>query len=422
MSANWQKIEDDVLSPAMDRKHLEVLRFQLGGLDSLAIASGDLWLAERERIAEVARAFARNRLSNDHLLMPTEGGFVVIVVCGVDPLYAAALGYALGQAIDRFFLDDNPGRAFHVDVTHLSVSSTELPRVLSGMRGIDPNAARRGAISGSGGDVVGQTSFQFQPVWDAKRETVALYFMESVNTATGKPVAGYRFDISDASERPFADIDEVSLRVSDIALHRLTASGRKTMLGVSVHVSTLLRLSDRARIFKTISELDPELLKHRVVRVCGIVPGFPRLYIRDIVQALSARIPHVVISMSPLEEDLASALQCDAWGVSYQLSPYAGAETMEASIRRMAAVTHGSHKLFLIDGDIDAKKVSMLVEHGADMISSPLIWPRTSEPGDVYRWRSPRPADRAGSRDDAGPSKPGAHAGELVAPANWGGN
>lgn len=380
---------------------LEVVRFQLGGLESIQSAYGDLWPAERERVAEVARVFARNRLSKDHFLIPAEGGFVLVMLTG-DALSAATLGYSLGQTIDQFFHDDDPDRRFNVDVTHRTLAGEDLPAWLSSIRGIDVGRARRGAISGGVSPNLSHTSFVFQPAWGVKQEAVDLYLAESLNTSTGRLVAGYRFDIGASAERPFVDVDEMSLRVSETALSKLWASGRKAMVGVSLHVSSLLRLSSRARIFKAISELDPILLGGRVIRICGVVPEFPRLYLRDIVQSLAVRVPHVVIGMSPLEDDLGSALKSDPWAISYSISPDADAEITTASIRRAAALTHGAGKRFMVDGHIDRGLAGACADIGVDYISSPVIWAPTSAPSGAYRWRSSRLSDDIWLVDERG--------------------
>lgn len=381
---------DRIRQLATNGQTIDVAQFQFIGLEAVKAAYGDRWPAERERVSEVARAFVRKRVRDEDVLIPCESGFVV-VFGALDSMDAAMTAHSIGNSLNSFFLGEDGGK-FKVEVSHQSVSPADLGRFMSGVKAADMSSARRGEIlPGAAADQSGFT-LRFQPVWDAKHEAVTAWFTEALDSVSGDRIPGYRFENDVATRRPFVEIDDVSLRASEVVLKKLFASGRKAMLGVSIHVSSLVKLESRARILNTLAQLDAELLRYRIIRLSGVVPGFPRLYLKETVNALTMRAPHVVVGLSADEEDLSTALQCDPWGICWSAADGWSAEDPAwlARLRKSAAMARARQKRFFVEGDFMPAQARRIADSDVDFIASPLVWQPARAPGGVFKWEASR--------------------------------
>ncbi|MDP3736387.1 MAG: hypothetical protein Q8R02_03300 [Hyphomonadaceae bacterium] len=107
----------------------------------------------------------------------------------------------------------------------------------------------------------------------------------------------------------FAAVDEACLCVSEQAIQELLSQEKQALIGVSIHARTLTNVPACARILALLDRLDRALCRYRVVKIAGVAPGFPRLYLNEIVQLLKARVGNVVIGATWDEPDIAGLLQ-----------------------------------------------------------------------------------------------------------------
>ena len=194
------------------------------------------------------------------------------------------------------------------------------------------------------------------------------------------------------------EIDEITLRASETAMRTMFQSGRKAMLGVSLHVSSLMKVENRSRLLHVISSLDKELCKYRAIRLSGVGPGFPRLYLRDTVGFLRARLPKVFISMNAMEDDCTVGLDSDAGALCLTFSPSArilDASGFPARVHRSAASIRSRAKRLIVEGPLTQVHACQCKEAGADALVSPLIWPPGKFPDGAVRWPASRLEERA---------------------------
>ena len=83
--------------------------------------------------------------------------------------------------------------------------------------------------------------------------------------------------------------------MSEAGIQRLFGSGQKALVGVSVHISSLTSPSSRARILTTLEGFSRDLLRYRLLKITGVAPGFPRIYLAEIVAALKLRVPNCAV-------------------------------------------------------------------------------------------------------------------------------
>lgn len=392
LDVNGRDLVDRLKSIARNGQTIDVAQIQFVGLDRVRAAYADRWRVERDRIQEVARSFIGKRLQNEDVLIPCDNGFVIVF--GVaDSMDAALTAHSVGQALNQFFLGDEAMQNFKVEVTHETLPVRGLSEFMSGMRGADPDKARRGDARQRTAADPANLDLQFQPVWDVKHEAITTYYAEPVDGRTGERVAGYQFEDGAAVSPSLLEIDEAVLRTSEVAMRSMFEAGKKAIVGVPVHISSLVKLENRARILQIISQLDPALCKYRAIKLSGVVPGFPRLYLRDTVGFLAAHIPSIVVSMSATTDDFSTAIDCEASVLAYTLPPSCRVADDPAffnKVRRDAAIARSRSKRILVEGPFTAHHAGVCARCGIDSLASPLVWPPIKAPGGVLKWAASR--------------------------------
>jgi hypothetical protein len=382
---------DRLKQVARNGQSIDIAQIQFVGLEEVRAAYGERWPKERARIQEVARGFVGKRLRREDVLIPCENGFV-IVFGNVDSVDTALTAHAVGHSLRSFFTGEQETRNVSVDVVHESVSAKDLPRFLQGLSRTDISAARRGDVPPGGADP-SAFSLRFQPLWDVSNEAVAAYFAEAVDPASGDRIRGYHFEADAPSPSRLLEIDEITLRASETAMRAMFNSGRKAMLGVSLHVSSLMKVENRSRLLHVISNLDKELCKYRAVRLSGVGPGFPRLYLRDTVGFLRARLPRVFISMNAMQDDFTVGMESEAGGLCFTWPPSArivDASGFPVRLHRTAASLHARSKRVIVEGPLTQAQARQSAAAGVHALASPLIWPPGKFPDGAVRWPASR--------------------------------
>lgn len=379
---------------ARNGQSIDIAQIQFVGLDEVRAAYGDRWPKERERIQNVARNFVGKRLRREDVVIPCESGFV-IVFGNVDSLDTALTAHAVGHSLKTFFTGEQATRGVSVDVVHETVSAGELPSLLQRLSGTEVSAARRGDAPPGATDP-SAFRLRFQPVWDVPNEAVTAYFAEAIDPVSGHCIPGYHFEEDAPSAARLLEIDEITLRASETAMRAMFKSGRKAIVGVSLHVSSLMKVENRSRLLHIISGFDKELCKYRAVRLSGVAPGFPRLYLRDTVGFLRARLPKVFISINAMEDDYTVGLESEAGGLCCTWSPASrilDASGFPARIQRAAASIHSRSKRLIVEGRLSPAQARQCMAAGADALVSALIWPPGKFPDGATRWPASRLED-----------------------------
>ncbi len=375
---------------ARNGQSIDIAQIQFVGLEEVRAAYGDRWPKERERIQNVARNFVGKRLRREDVVIPCENGFV-IVFGNVDSLDTALTAHAVGRSLKTFFTGEH-ATGVSVDVVHETVSARELPQFLQRLSGTEVSAARRGDAPPGAADP-SAFSLRFQPVWDVPNEAITAYFAEAVDPVSGDCIPGYHFEEDAPSAARLLEIDEITLQASETAMRAMFKSGRKAIVGVSLHVSSLMKVENRSRLLQIISSFDRELCKYRAVRLSGVCSGFPRLYLRDTVGFLRARLPKVFISINAMEDDSTVGLESEAGGLCCTWSP--SARILDASgfpvrVQRAAASIHSRSKRLIVEGRLTPPQARQCMAAGADAIVSTLIWPPSKFPDGAARWPASR--------------------------------
>ncbi len=144
--------------------------------------------------------------------------------------------------------------------------------------------------------------------------------------------------------------------------------------------------------------VDRELTRFRVVRIAGVTPGFPRMYLDEALMHVRRVIPNLALATAWNEPDVGSLLQANIAAVGFSLAPSATLPSLQqavlAKVRAAVAAAHSVRKPFFVEGAISPELAMRLSAMGVDLLSSPSIWPPVTQPEGVLKWTADRLTQR----------------------------
>ena len=323
----------------------------------------------------MAHAFIAKRIAGHDVLIPGADGFL-LVFSAHQGLLADAAAQRISKALNDFFIGTEDS-----DV-RLAAKRREMS--VEDLTGAYAPAPKPQADA---------LRFVYRPLWDARRQAVTASFVCPLDVAGG-PLAGWSFETGPDIARPTVEVDEASLNASELALRQLQSSGRKAYVGVNVHVGNLTTQAGLTRLFAAMSSFDRELARLRVVRICGVEAGFPRIYLEDIVRTLRSRAPNLAFALHWSEADIGSALKLQPMAAGFTLPPEGmGGPTraeLQSRVKAASEQAHAHHLPFFVDGHFPGEQAQVLLAAGADRLSSPLVWPHEAQPVAAARWPATR--------------------------------
>ncbi len=384
---------DRIRQLANGRGALDVAQFQFVGLEDICSAYGERWPQQKARIQETAAEYLRSRMDTSDLLISAGGGFV-IVFGSASGAEAEVVAGQLSHGLNEFFL----GKAEHASSPQFVASVHSLPvKALASCLGSAAIVAYQAAPAAAEPSGLIDIEWRYQPVWDVRSQILSNWCVAPHWKKSQTRVPGYQFESVPTHARQFAPIDESSICLSEQAIKELLSQEKQALIGISVHACTLTNTIARDRIVSLLDRLDPELSRYRVIKIAGVAPGFPRLYLNEIVRILKKRVGHVVIGAAWDEPDMAGLLQAGPAAVAVTLpasviGPAASVpfQTLMLKLGKDVQRAHAANMRFLVEGDITCAIAVKLCTAGIDNISSPRIWPATGTPDAMLRWPSAR--------------------------------
>jgi hypothetical protein len=354
---------------ANGRNTIDVAQFQFIGLENVRDRYGPQWTAKRERVFQVARHFIARRISPEDVLIPAAEGFLLVFGAFTGVL-ADAVAHRISTELNTFFLGSPDLDDFKVGTQHEAMSIDEFARVFGELiatsKDLPPQSVARPQAPA--------IQMGFTPVWDARGGALATYFISPLDPATGYPM-----DWDLASHR-HADMDEMKLNASEQAMQKLFEGKGRALVGVALHVSSLNSQQNLPRLVQAMAKFDRRMARYRVIRVSCVEPGYPRIYLEDIMRNVKQRVPHVAIGLNWAEPDVASVLKLQPAAVGFSLPPGAlGSHGPKAEVfsRIHAAAELARHHNVTVgvEGDILPEHALRFAQDGVHHICSPRIWP-----------------------------------------------
>jgi len=377
---------------ANGRTTLDVAQFQFVGIADIRARYGDRWPAKRERVAQVARHFISRRIAPEDVLVAGADGFL-LVFGSFTGVLADLAAQRISKDLNAFFLGEPDLDAIQVDARHHAMSVDEFVQAFGEMI-----AATRDPIPQTT-QAAGDIAMGWTPVWDARRGALATYFITPLDAATRRPL-----DWDHQSHR-HVEMDARKLNASEEAMRALFAGEGRSLVGVAVHVSSLNNQQGLARLAQAMAQFDRKMSHYRVLRVSCVEPGYPRIYLEDIMRAIRPHAARVAIGLNWQEPDLGTVLRLQPAAIGFAIPKRAldhAASRAEVYARIAAAVdqarTHGV--MVGVEGDIHAEHAHRFVKDGVTYICAPRIWPMRpalppAEAWPVSRLEAMAPADSA---------------------------
>lgn len=386
------RLADSLRRLVRGRSELDVAQFQFIGLDKVRIAYGDLWPKRRDRLFQIVEDYLLTRLDAGDILVRGIEGFLIVFG---DRMGARAdqAAKALASGINTYFVGIGERPAPELTVETRPIPAAQIARKLR-----DHGAAAEPLkVPAPALPTAAEVDWLFQPVWDARRELISSYFLLPHLKGSQRRVPGYQFETASGHTPNFADLDVASLDISEKSLRDLAQQGKRALIGVTIHIQSLMNGEISGRIMNRLISFDRSLARYRLIKIAGVGPGFPRLHLGHIVGSLKARVPLVVLTASWDEPNMASLVRTGPTAVGFAYPDgVAGAlsamaeGTLMSRFRAGADAAHSHGMALYAEGQIGLHLARELSAAGADYLSSPLIWRPQAEADGIRKWQATR--------------------------------
>lgn len=374
---------------ANGRNTIDVAQFQFIGIDDIRARYGQQWPAKRDRVFQVASNFIGRRIAPEDVLIAGADGFLLVFGTFAGAL-ADAVASRISRELNTFFLGSHDLDDIQIGNQHHSMSIDEFARAFGE---IVANAKEQPSPADQD---TPEIKMGFMPVWDARRGALASYFISPLDPVTGWPMQW------DVGSHRHTDMDELKLNASEEAMRKLFLSGGRALVGVALHVSSLNSQQSLPRLVQAMAKFDRRLARYRVMRVSCVEPGYPRIYLEDIMRNLRTWVPNIAIGLNWAEPDVASVLKLQPAAIGFTLPPGAlsahGPKTeVFGRIHAAVEMARNYNVTVGVEGDISPEHVLRFAEDGVHHICSLRIWPTRPTLTTAEVW----PASRLGAPADS---------------------
>lgn len=356
---------------ANGRTTLDVAQFQFIGMNEIRARYGERWREKRDRVAMAARYFISRRIAPDDVLIAGADGFL-LVFGSFTGYVAEAAAKQISKELNAFFIGEPELDDMQIESHHLAMSLEDFTRVFDAMMAAQHEQAMRAEPA------VAQRAtpipMGYIPLWDAQRGALAAHFISPLDPATGFPL------VWDNQNHRHAAMDERKLNTSEADMRALYAAGGRAVVGVAVHVSTLNNPQSLPCIVQAMSKFDRKLARYRVLRVSCVEPGYPRIYLEDIMRSMRRYGPRIAIGLNWNEPDLPGVLKLQPAAIGFSVPTTAlvhAGQRAEVYARVTAAVemARAAGVLVSVEGDLHAEHALHFAREGVNFLCSPRLWP-----------------------------------------------
>jgi hypothetical protein len=367
---------------ANGRTSLDVAQFQFVGIAEIRARYGARWTEKRDRVAQVARHFISRRIAPDDVLVAGADGFL-LVFGSFTGVLADLAAQRISKDLNAFFLGDPDLEDVTFDAQHQAMSVADFVQafgaMISATRDHIPQTSR----------TTGDVAMAWTPVWDARRGVLATYFITPMDAATQQPLDW------DYQSHRHVEMDERKLTASETAMQTLFAGEGRSLAGVAVHASSLNNQQSLARLVQAMARFDRKMARYRVLRVSCVEPGYPRIYLEDIMRSIRPHVARVAIGLNWMEPDVGSVLRLQPAAIGFAIpqrvleQPATQAE-MFARVAGAVEQARGYGVMVGVEGDLQPEHAQRFAQDGVTYICSPRIWPMRATLPHAEAWPQAR--------------------------------
>lgn len=345
---------DDTVMKELKRRlaetdRLDVSRYQFINMDRLRRAAGAEWPSIRTRVFLAASSIIERRVAEADLIIPCATGFLVIFNA-LSGKKAEQTTRSIREEMERFFLGDKQLSELGVEAFAEKLSLAEFEAAIAGddIEFVDDiPEPTKASDADKQSDII--TGLSYFPVWDARMEAAASYFVEP--TCPDDSLRGTKaFRPEKADARLEFDLQILNEAVK--SLGTLIETGSRCALIIPAGFSSTSLPRTRARFVTALSQL-PDAIKPLVwVRLEGAPLNAPSSIMGETGRILMGQAKHLYVDMRLDAVSIESQVETGTSFVgaslpgTHRLPPRADLDRIVALARRksVSVYLHGVHR------------------------------------------------------------------------------
>ncbi|MGE0830457.1 MAG: hypothetical protein AB7O04_14050 [Hyphomonadaceae bacterium] len=371
---------------------LAAAQVQYLNVSDLAARSGRHWPAVNERIRSGSLSFIRACVDADDLVIPCDDGFLILFTEG-DSAHHAERAQELQSMLGAFYFGEEGLETLQVQVDPRQLNGDDVRAFVSNNRSGGKAIAEPGTCAHEGAHDIA-----FWPVWAAQAELIALHFCAPNYCDHGVVRHGYDRDFRLSgrhSSADFAHLDLTILQSASAALARLLTRSPGSVVGATVHVTTLRRRQALGEYLRTLQAIPESTRQRMVVKIAEIEPGTPTGSLAEWASLLRQHVRHVGLGFHPSERAFERFRNVGAWSVGIELPSHGLAPSADTKrplntlIERWTRAARPVGPRLHIEGFRSMELLATAKRNGLNFASSEIAWPPLRQPSDIMSARLP---------------------------------
>ncbi len=228
--------------------------------------------------------------------------------------------------------------------------------------------------------------FIFRPMWDVKRRVISTYVC--IPIVASKISSGYHFGYGAHADTAVLDFQTLNHAVTE--MQALLKKGRKLLIGLSVHIDTLMTPKHRLGYTAQLQSIPDEVRQYLVYEIVGATQGLPEIRMLEFVTLLRQFCRNVIARVSLSGDLQLNALKRSgvvAIGDEFSLNSRAEALTI-AEIETFAEAANDAGLNTYLHGLRSLSLAVAATAAGIDFIDGDPIMSLAKSPEGVFRFET----------------------------------
>ncbi len=372
---------------------LAAAQVQYLNIADLAARSGRHWPAVNDRIRTGSLSYIRACVDEDDLVIPCDDGFLVVFTNG-DSARHTERAQELQATLAAFYFGEEGLENLEVQVDPRQLNGDDVRAFVNNNRRPNSGIEKATAAPEGAHDIV------FWPVWAAQAELIALHFCAPNYCDQGVIRQGYDKDFrlrARHSGAHFAHLDMTILQHASAALARLLMRSPASVVGATVHISTLRRRQAFGDYLRALQAVPEATRRRLVIKIAEIEPGTPSGSLTEWTSLLRQHIRHVALGFHHSERAFERVRPVGVWSASIELPSHGpaldtGAKmSLTTLVERWTRAVGRSGVRPHVEGFRNLELLAAAKRIGLDFASSEIAWPPLSQPTGITTEPLPAP-------------------------------